>query len=73
MTGPFAVQEYIQELIRHNPGDIKKIIEPPQDVDVSVWQYEHMRQFISELNLLVVYLEDACTLTTCPKMKATDE
>ena len=73
MTGPFAVQEYIQELIRHNPTDIKKIIEPPPDVDISVWQYEHMRQFILELNLLVVHLEDICTIASCPKMKATDE
>nr|AIA82462.1 phocein [Stentor coeruleus] len=73
MSGPFAVQEYIQELIRANPSDIKKIIEPPPDVDISVWQYEHMRQFILELNLLVVYLENICTMTTCPKMKATDE
>jgi disulfide oxidoreductase YuzD len=73
MSGPFAIQEYIQELIRNSPGDVKKIIEPPPDVDVSVWQYEHMRQFILELNLLVVHLEEVCTSVTCPKMKATDE
>jgi hypothetical protein len=73
ISGPFAVQEYIQELIRSDPGEIQKIIEPPTDVDISVWQYEHMRQFILELNLLVVHLEEVCTNVTCPKMKATDE
>lgn len=73
MKGPFAVQEYIQELIRNDPKDIKKIIEPPKEVDISVWKYEHLRQFILELNLLVVQLQGICTKQTCPKMKATDD
>lgn len=73
LTGPFAVQEYIQELIRHDSSNIEKIIERPRDVDDSVWQYEHMRQFIIELNLLVVYLQGSCTSISCPKMKATEE
>lgn len=54
MQGPFAVQEYLQELIRSDPANIQKIIELPNAVDESVWQYEHIRQFILELNLLVV-------------------
>ena len=54
MKGPFAVQEYLQELIRSEPSNIKRIVEPPPNVDESVWQYEHIRQFILELNLLVV-------------------
>jgi len=54
MTGPFAAQEYLQELIRNDPSNICKICEPPKEVDESVWQYEHIRQFILELNLLVV-------------------
>lgn len=73
MQGPFAVQEYIQELIRLDPANVQKICEPPTDVDLSVWQYEHMRQFILELNLLVVQLQSSCTPQTCPKMKATDD
>lgn len=73
MTGPFSVQEYIQELIRQDSSNVAKICEPPSDVDVSVWQYEHMRQFITELNQLVVNLMGICTPSTCPKMKATDE
>jgi acetoacetate decarboxylase len=54
MNGPFAAQEYLQELIRNDPSNIAKICEPPKEVDESVWQYEHIRQFILELNLLVV-------------------
>ena len=71
MSGPFAVQEYLQELISKftvpplsyvclceeigsDPSNIVKICEPPSEVDESVWQYEHIRQFIIELNLLVV-------------------
>ncbi len=54
MNGPFAVQEYLQELIRNEPANVVKICELPPEVDESVWQYEHIRQFILELNLLVV-------------------
>jgi hypothetical protein len=73
MTGPFAVQEYLQELIRDDPSQIAKICEVPPGVDECVWQYEHIRQFILELNLLVVQLQGICTSKVCPKMKATDE
>lgn len=71
--GLFSVQEYIQELIRNDPANIKKIIEAPKDVDLIVWKYEHIRQFILETNLLLVQLQGICTKITCPKMKATDE
>jgi hypothetical protein len=76
MTGPFAVHEYIQEKIRNDPSDIKGICEPPLrhlNIDESVWQYEHIRQFLLELNLLVVQLQGICTSKNCPKMKATDD
>ena len=73
MKGLFSVQEYIQELIRDNPSDIQKIIKLPQDVDLGVWKYEHLRQFILETNLLIVQLQGLCTKQSCPKMKATDD
>ncbi len=71
--GLFAVQEYIQELIRDNPSDVKKIIDPPKGVNINAWKYEHLRQFILETNLLIVQLKGVCTKETCPKMKATDD
>ncbi|CAD8143086.1 unnamed protein product (macronuclear) [Paramecium tetraurelia] len=73
MNGPLAVQEYIQELIRADSSNIKQIITPPPEVDIHVWQYEHLRQFILELNLLVTQLKGLCTAQTCPKMKATED
>ncbi len=73
MKGLFSVQEYIQESIRDNPSDIQKIINLPNDVDVGVWKYEHLRQFILETNLLIVQLQGNCNNITCPKMKATDD
>ena len=60
-------------LVGNDPANVVKICEPPKEVDESVWQYEHIRQFILELNLLVVQLQGICTSRTCPKMKATDE
>ena len=54
MNGPFAAQEYLQELIRNDPSNIAKICEPYKEVYQSVWQYKDIRQFILELNLLVV-------------------
>ena len=73
MKGLFSVQEYIQELIRDNPSDVKKIVQAPDSVDISVWKYEHLRQFILETNLLIVQLQGICTKQTCEKMKATDD
>jgi len=73
MKGLFSVQEYIQELIRDNPSDVNKIIEAPKEIDLTVWKYEHLRQFILETNLLIVQLQGECTAQSCPKMKATDD
>ena len=87
MQGPFFIQEYIQELISrafyhlismkifkgNDPSNIKRIIQPPQNIDVNLWQYEHLKQFILEMNLLVTQLKGICTSQTCPKMKATEE
>jgi hypothetical protein len=73
MHGPLAVQEYIQELIRYNPSNVKQIIEPPREADINVWQYEHIRQFLLELNLLVTQLKGVCTNSTCPVMRVNTE
>ena len=71
--GLFSVQEYIQELIRDNPSNVKKIIQPPEGVDINIWKYEHLRQFILETNLLIVQLKGVCTKETCPLMKASED
>ena len=39
-------------------------------MDITVWQYEHIRQFILELNLLVVQLLGVCTREKCKQMTA---
>ena len=68
MQGSLFVQEYLQELIRSDPSNYHKICEQPKEVDISVWQYEHLRQFVLELNLLVTQLKRVCNKMTCPKM-----
>eukprot|EP00929_Paragymnodinium_shiwhaense_P060936 TRINITY_DN30421_c0_g1_i1.p1 TRINITY_DN30421_c0_g1~~TRINITY_DN30421_c0_g1_i1.p1 ORF type:complete len:259 (-),score=56.51 TRINITY_DN30421_c0_g1_i1:247-1023(-) len=71
--GSLAIAEYIQDLIREDASDVERIYEPPPDVDPLVWQYEHLRQFVIEFNLLLVALHGECTPETCPKMTASNE
>lgn len=47
--------------IGDDSSNVQRICEPPNDVDINVWQYEHLRQFILELNLLVTQLKGICT------------
>jgi len=72
--GSLAIPEYIQDLIREDASDIDRIYElPSSDTDPLIWQYEHLRQFVIEFNLLLVALGDECTPETCPKMTASNE
>ena len=73
MSGPLAIQEYIQDQVRHNAKDIQKIIETPKGCDKTQWQYEHVKQFLIEINLLVVQLRRVCNETTCPLMRVQNE
>jgi hypothetical protein len=68
--GPLALQEYLQEMVRNSPGEVAKLVEPPAGADTLAWQFEHLRQFILELNLLVTHLRSACTREHCGKMKS---
>ena len=72
--GPLALAEYIQDLLREDPSDLERIYElPSPDIDALVWQYEHLRQFVIEFNLLLVALAGICTPETCPKMTASND
>jgi len=72
--GPLSIPEYIQDLIREDASNIDRIYELPNDeADPLVWQYEHLRQFVIEFNLLLVALGDECTPDTCPRMTASNE
>eukprot|EP00439_Symbiodinium_sp_Y106_P086037 s8_g30.t3 len=72
--GPLALAEYIQDLLREDPSDLDRIYElPSPDTDELVWQYEHLRQFVIEFNLLLVALTGTCTPETCPKMTASND
>jgi len=73
ISGSFATQEFLQHLITKNPSDVTNIIKLPNSQDKSVWILEHLRRFLLELNLMVVFLDDECTNETCPKMCATND
>ncbi|KAI9229247.1 MAG: Mob1/phocein [Piptocephalis tieghemiana] len=72
LDSPFALQEYLQDLIRNDPTNVERHIELPDDQDPEVWQYEHLRAICQELHSLVVQLVPECTVQTCPEMKAGD-
>lgn len=73
MDSTFAVQQYIQQLIRADPADINGILTSPEGTDEAVWQYEHLRQFTLELNQLVVSFDTVCTEQTCPQVRHTQQ
>ena len=54
MDSTLAVQQYIQQQIQKDPGNINLILTPPESQDEGVWKYEHLRQFCMELNGLAV-------------------
>ena len=72
-VGPFEILMTIQHNIRKNPYALDLICTLPDHHESSLWQYEHLRQFVLELNSLLACLEGACTKTSCPIMKATDD
>lgn len=73
MIGTLAIQEYIQDLIRANPADVERILKLPKQCDFIQWKYEHVKQFLIEINFLVVQLRESCTPETCQYMQVNKE
>eukprot|EP00116_Pleurobrachia_bachei_P010026 sb/3470288/ len=71
MDGNLAIEQYIRQCIRRDFKDIDGMLEPPEGVDINVWNYEHLRQFCAQLNDLCVLLQPACNAETCSQMTAT--
>ncbi|TPX63396.1 hypothetical protein SpCBS45565_g06671 [Spizellomyces sp. 'palustris'] len=70
MESTFSVQQYIQNMVRNDASDVKKIVEVPEGQDRDLWRYELLRQVCQDLNNFVVLLESECTASSCPEMKA---
>ncbi len=51
-----------------DPSDIEALLALPKTCDVNAWVYEHVRQLVIELSLLVTFLKPHCTVKTCPVM-----
>jgi hypothetical protein len=71
----FASQELIQKMIQQDSSNVQKIISLPesydQKQDQDAWIYEHMRQFLLDLNHFIVAHARVCTRETQPEMKIT--
>lgn len=48
-----AVQQYIQQLIKHEPSEVDTILRMPDGQDEGVWKYEHLRYVILSLQCKV--------------------
>lgn len=68
-----AIQQAIQRSIRARPRALEELYSVPDDCDTYVWQFEHLRQAMQELNVLVARLDGVCTRESCKIMKATDD
>ncbi|RLN47358.1 hypothetical protein BBJ28_00015488, partial [Nothophytophthora sp. Chile5] len=55
--GAFEVEQLIQRLVRADPTALAQIYDAPDDQDTYLWQYEHLRQVMKELNVLVARLD----------------
>ncbi|KAF9582121.1 hypothetical protein BGW38_000615, partial [Lunasporangiospora selenospora] len=66
----FALREYLQAIIRHDPHNVDLLISLPSGQDENSWLYEHLCQICLELNFLIVHLEPECTPEICPEMRA---
>nr|CCA24881.1 conserved hypothetical protein [Albugo laibachii Nc14] len=68
-----VTQESIQRSIRSDPRALEELYNVPNDCDTYVWQFEHLRQTMQDLNVLVARLDGFCTRESCKVMKATDD
>ncbi|ETW76028.1 hypothetical protein HETIRDRAFT_329756, partial [Heterobasidion irregulare TC 32-1] len=78
LDSAFQLQEYISLLIRLDVHDVEAIVsegekESKNDfaVDKACWIYEQLRRLAQDLSYpLITLLQQECTRTTCPEMKA---
>ncbi|WWD21494.1 hypothetical protein CI109_105980 [Kwoniella shandongensis] len=78
LNGPFQLAEYLALKIRHDPHDVKGLVEiPTGDGSVGgkaperdVWIYEHLRRIPIDLTPFLTSLLPICTRESCPQMKA---
>ncbi|GAA6053943.1 hypothetical protein JCM3770_004634 [Rhodotorula araucariae] len=80
---PFAVHEYIADLVRRDASDVEVLVRVPTDdadegegevrelVDEDVWLYEHLKRITLDQHAWIAALAAECTPTSCPSMTTT--
>ena len=68
-----GTHKYCYLHLGNDSANIDRIIERPAQIDINTWKYEHVRQFVLELNLLATSLKDICNKESCPSMKGSAE
>lgn len=86
LDSAFQLQEHLASLITSitNPAgsnrtfplsraDCQRLATPPDGVEETLWCYELTRRLTRDLNVLIVaLLNDKCTASTCPEMRASE-
>ncbi|WVQ76036.1 hypothetical protein IAR50_005672 [Cryptococcus sp. DSM 104548] len=81
LDGPFQLAEYLSLKVRHDPHDVKGLVEVPggdesvggKGPDRNVWIYEHLRRIPIDLTPLITALLSVCNRDTCgPEMRGQD-
>ncbi|ODN82187.1 hypothetical protein L202_02477 [Cryptococcus amylolentus CBS 6039] len=81
LDGPFQLAEYLSLKVRHDPHDVKGLVEVPggdesvggKGPDRNVWIYEHLRRIPIDLTPLITALLPVCNRDTCgPEMRGQD-
>ncbi|KAJ7249079.1 hypothetical protein B0H12DRAFT_1324536 [Mycena haematopus] len=71
LDSAFQLQEHMSHLIRLDVHDVDAI---SVNVDEACWKYEQLRRLAQDLSHdshpLITMLQQVCTRTTCPEMKA---
>eukprot|EP01066_Platyproteum_vivax_P006242 Platyproteum_vivax@DN2046_c0_g1_i1.p1 len=71
--GGMWVAEYVHLTKKEDSSRVAALYNIPPGVEELVWLYEHLRNFVVELNQLISIIGNECTCKTCPKMTASHE
>ncbi|KZT56037.1 Mob1/phocein [Calocera cornea HHB12733] len=74
----FELQEYLALLLRYDPHAVEELTKLPtggdgEEVEKWAWIYEQIRRLVEDMNHpLITRLQEDCTRSSCPEMRANE-